>query len=431
MEEEVEDPLKKRITTAENSREIVWKNVISEIRHSVFTWGNFFTVLIVGFLPSLFDFGTDYLQAVKFLWGSNYTKHVVNKTDFGNCSHIGRYTSFAGPTPEIVYEEIECFEVDKIWGCATLAIILLPGFCLARWTFLQARNHGCRMLTSLGILAFFVISVPIFPLLVILLKVMAMTRPGPEIEKICDEMVSIEGVWESTLQLLLNLFIVFTRADRSPSTVQIASMFASLVLIVKTAITDFTRGKLPKEATLDDRMCQMLPLLPLFLFNTIFKLGSIAIVASLLRYWTFLFFPGLPLVVALILTCAKRFELRAGYIHHSLGLVKVERIVTFSCTGSVGMTEKSSLENLLFHNIIWFLVNSTTLFCIMMAANYNYLDDMTDYVIFLKDIKQLNCLVAVVLVSGVASSALVFIQLWRPYYRENYKNYETGENSIQ
>ena len=111
MEEEVKDPLKKRITTAENSREIVWKNVISEIRHSVFTWGNFFTVLIVGFLPSLFDFGTDYLQAVKFLWGSNYTKHVVNKTDFGNCSHIGRYTSFAGPTPEIVYEEIECFEV--------------------------------------------------------------------------------------------------------------------------------------------------------------------------------------------------------------------------------------------------------------------------------------------------------------------------------
>ena len=177
---------------------------------------------------------TDYLQAVKFLWGSNYTKHVVNKTDFGNCSHIGRYTSFAGPTPEIVYEEIECFEVDEIWGCATLAIILLPGFCFARWTFLHARNHGCKMLTSLGILAFFVISVPIFPLLVILLKVMAMTRPGPEIEKICNEMVSIEGVWESTLQLLLNLFIVFTRADRSPSTVQIASMFASLVLIVKT-----------------------------------------------------------------------------------------------------------------------------------------------------------------------------------------------------
>ena len=65
----------------------------------------------------------------------------------------------------------------------------------------------------------------------------------------------------------------------------------------------------------------------------------------------------------------------------------------------------------------------------MMAANYNYLDDMTDYVIFLKDIKQLNCAVAVVLVSGVASSALVFIQLWRPYYRENYKNDETGENS--
>ena len=82
------------------SQTISWKNLSSEIRQSVFTWGNFFTVLTIGLLPSLFDFGTDYLQAVNFLWGSNYTKQVVNQTDLGNCSHIGRYTSFAGQTPE-------------------------------------------------------------------------------------------------------------------------------------------------------------------------------------------------------------------------------------------------------------------------------------------------------------------------------------------
>ena len=250
MEEGVE-PLEKD-DTSDHSQDISWKNLSSEIRHSVFTWGNFFTVLIIGFLPSLFDFGTDYLQAVKFLWGSNYTKHVVNQTDFGNCSHIGRYTSFEGPKPKIIYEEMLCFEVDQIWGYVTLGIILLPGFSFARESYLEARNHGCNLPTSLGILAIFTICVPLFPLIVIVLKGLAMTRPGPEIKKICGEVVSIEGVWESTLQFLLNLFIVFTRADRSPSTVQIASMVTSLVLTpdCQDRHNRLHEGKTPKRSNI-------------------------------------------------------------------------------------------------------------------------------------------------------------------------------------
>ena len=243
--EEGADPVKKDDGSDQSSNQISWKSLSSEIRQSVFTWENFFTVLTFGFLPSLFDFGTDYLQAVNFLWGSNYTKQVANQTDFGNCSHMGRYTSFAGPTPEIVYDDISCFEVDERWGYATLGIIHLPGFRVAGWSYLEARNKGSSMLTSLGILGIFTICVPLFPLLVVVLKVVAMTRPGPEIKKICDEVVIIEGVWESTLQLLLNMFIIFSRADRRPSTVQLASTFTSLLLIVKTAIADFShRGNI-------------------------------------------------------------------------------------------------------------------------------------------------------------------------------------------
>ena len=174
----------------------------------------------------------------------------------------------------------------------------------------------------------------------------------------------------------------------------------------------------------------MIPLLPLFLFNTIFKLGSIAIVASLLRYWTFAFFPGIPLTVASILTCCKKYSLRAGYVHHSLGLAKMQRSVTCR-SGDVAMTEKDSMENLLFHNILWLLINTATLFCIGMTANFNYLDHMTDNSIFLKDIKQLNFAIVGVLTSGIASAVLVFIQLWRPYYTENCKSNETKSSQIK
>ena len=68
-----------------------------------------------------------------------------------------------------------------------------------------------------------------------------------------------------------------------------------------------------------------------------------------------------------------------------------------------------------------------TLFSIGMTANYNYLDHMTDNTIFLKDIKQLNFAIAGVLTSGIASAVLIFIQLWRPFQRENCKSKETKD----
>ena len=425
--EEGADPLKKDDGSDQSSYQISWKSLSLEIRQSVFTWENFFTVLAFGFLPSLFDFGTDYLQAMNFLWGSNYTKQVVNQTDFGNCSHIGRYTSFAGPTPEIVYDDISCFEVDERWGYATLGIIHLPGFRVAGWSYLEARNKGSSMLTSLGILGIFTICVPLFPLLVVVLKVVVMTRPGPEIKKLCDKVVIIEGVWESTLQLLLNLFIIFTRADRSPSTIQLASTFTSLLLILKTAIADFSvkfsHRKLPTEATLDDQVRHTLPLLPMFLSNTIFKLGSIAIVASLLRYWTLAVFLGIPLMVSAILACTDKDYLMHGC--HALGLVKIYRRTNWSQQRSEPLTEKQSIENLVFHNLLWLSINTATLFSIGITANYNYLDHMADNTIFLKDIKQLNFAIVGVLTSGITSAVLIFIQLWKPFHRENCKIKET------
>jgi len=425
------DPLKKDDISRQSLDNISWKNLSSEISRSVFTWDNFFTVLIIGFLPSVFDFGTDYLQAVNFLWGANYTKHVVNQTDFGNCSHIGRYTSFAGPTPEIVYDDILCFEVDEIWGYITLGIIHLPGFRVAVWSYLEARNHGLSMLTSLGILGIFTVCVPFFPLLVVVLKIVAMTRPGPEIKKICNEVVIIEGVWESTLQLLLNLFIIFTRADRSPSTIQLASTFSSLLLIVKTAISDFSHRKLPTEATLDDQVRQTLPLLPMFLFNTIFKLGSIGIIASLLRYWTLAVFLGLPMIVSPILACMDKDYLRLGWIHHAIGFVKIQRRTNLSKQRSEQLTEKQSIENLVFHNILWLSVNTVILLVIGIAANYEYLNHMADNTIFLKNIKQLNFAIVGVLTSGIASAVLIFIQLWKPFQRKNCERKETKDLEIQ
>ena len=48
-----------------------------------------FTVLIISVLPTFYDVSTDSLSAKSFINGANYTKHVMNQTDFGNCSLLG------------------------------------------------------------------------------------------------------------------------------------------------------------------------------------------------------------------------------------------------------------------------------------------------------------------------------------------------------
>ena len=60
-------------------------------------------------------------------------------------------------------------------------------------------------------------------------------------------MTTAEGFWEATMELLLSFFIVLSRTDRKPSTVQLASMAASLIMTIKTGIADFLRDQPPME----------------------------------------------------------------------------------------------------------------------------------------------------------------------------------------
>merc|ERR1719341_2363049 len=98
-------------------------------------------------------------------------------------------------------------------------------------------------------------------------------------------MTGLEGTWESAFQTILTLFIVFTRADRQPSGVQIASLIASLAMLTKTAIADYLSPKQPLE--LKDELKATATLLPLFLSNGVFKVLSLAITVTCLRSISF------------------------------------------------------------------------------------------------------------------------------------------------
>ena len=80
------------------------------------------------------------------------------------------------------------------------------------------------------------------------------------------------------LQFLLQLFIIFSRGDRQPSALQLATLTASLFTLISTGMDDYMMTNHPKD--LNKELSRKKNLLPIFLSSTIFKLGSVAVMAA-------------------------------------------------------------------------------------------------------------------------------------------------------
>ena len=245
---------------------------------------HFLTVLVVSALPTFFDMYTDAFTAKSFVQGANYTKYVKNLSDpafHENCVHIGRYTTFQ-PEEEIQYEEIKCFETDVIWGGVTVLLILLPGsqFGAGLGRIISQARKKSLLVGALLRFVLFLPSMLVFPVVFILVKLVGLVNPGPEWKKLTTWLTTLEGENESSLQLLLTLFIIFSRADRRPASWQVASLVASMVLVTKTAIADHLQND---QLSAKEEFRKSAFLLPLFLSNTTFKILSVAISFALLR----------------------------------------------------------------------------------------------------------------------------------------------------
>ena len=329
------------------------------------TWGeifkHFFTALIISALPTFFDMYTDAFSAKSFIEGKNYTKFVTNLSDpafHEKCVHVGRYITFQ-PEEEIQYEEIVCFETDVIWGGVTVLLILLPGAHFAddvSWIISEVTQNkvGCCTLYWLLLLP----TMLCFPVFLILVKLVGLVNPGPEWKHKTIWLTSMEGEWESSMQLLLTLFIIFSRADRRPAWWQVASLVASMVLVTKTAIAEHLRfdGLSAKE-----ELKKTAFLLPLFLSNTTFKILSLAISLALLRHWAFLVSFFLPFLFICCVIC-KWPHLDPFWGAH---LTKLK----FVYNNAVLKTEKQRMTNYVFNNLVWICTHTIVLTGLVVAAN--------------------------------------------------------------
>ena len=185
-------------------------------------------------------------QGEKYLNGDIYMKNVNSMNDAAiinsNCTWIKTtQTALDNQEIEVIYT-YECFEKNVLYGWGTLFIVFcLPGFVnftLRKKIFpsdAKNRKLGLKKIAiHCCIKLALIMAVPLFPLQIFLVKLLALLTEGTEMNKISNYMGLFEGVMESSWQFILQLFIIFTSKNRQPSTTQLLTLSGSIIFIVKS-----------------------------------------------------------------------------------------------------------------------------------------------------------------------------------------------------
>ena len=132
------------------------------------------------------------------------------------------------------------------------------------------------------------LALPFFPIALICVKTIALFNPGPNWKILAQRFTVAEGLSESTCQFYLQLFIVFSRADRSPSSVQLLTLATSFLLLIKVRIDEVLMTQPP----LDDfwrRCLRVASFLPMLITGQLSDTSLVVLLVTLLRYWALVF----------------------------------------------------------------------------------------------------------------------------------------------
>ena len=139
---------------------------------------------------------------------------------------------------DLVAYKYKCKEKDIIWGWLTLGFVfILPGYCQTALIIIYQVTKMASPIKEktkfYSICLLLILLVPFFSLEVFLLKFLVLITNGPELKKVNYLMTACEGIFESQFQCVLQLYIIFTRADRIPSTTQLLTLSSSIFFMAK------------------------------------------------------------------------------------------------------------------------------------------------------------------------------------------------------
>jgi len=403
-----------------------------------------FTInFIVGLLPTIFDVGMDSLAVNDYLTGTYYVKNGEGFT----CNQT--HQEYPPKVTEIVIKnvsttQIECFEKDPYFGYVTLFFLFFPGLGFSFWTFLSLSNflRGSDNTFRQNI-CFFLFFSPLslivtttFPFQLLLVNLVSLVNNGDQWTLLTTKYSVAEGLYDASLQFCVQLFIVFTMADRIPSTIQYLSLVGSIVMLAYTRVEAHLLDQGGHVMPIKEKIIKTLTLIPIFLSNSIFKLGSIGLICSLLRLNAITFYGSFALLWVLFYFlfnqgCVPRryyhwilgvllHAVSIGKIPHQVKMVKANIGEKRHKTREKKITSRHQMENIIFQNVLWLTINSVTLITLTILTNVQ--PGLTLWTFFpftpsskytldsMPIIKFCNILTPVILSSGFLSLILILFQ---------------------
>ena len=329
----------------------------------------------------------DYNAAYEYLFGTYYIKRrypldlYVEKYKGNDCRH-----SPSG--------DLECLETDPIWGILSVALTFIPGIFWSLGIFIQLgtflrKEYPDYFQRSMMIIFFFIpvalLSIVTFPFQLVIVSIIACFNTQDQWMLLTTKIGIAEGMFNAHLQYMLQLFIFFTRADRYPSLFQYLSAFGSLLFLVWSRIESLLLDRGGHNMGPGQKARWILRFGPVYLIMSAYKVASISLVISLLRYNSVWLYGGcfVGWVIIQILFNERCLPKRYYYLFIGAGLhaVSVAHIpdtikiidTHINCRDNIlwstRLTYKQIHLNLLFQNVLWFIFNLTIIGSLLAVSS--------------------------------------------------------------
>jgi hypothetical protein len=427
------DELQKEWTYTEDNK-LHWENQKKKESDDD-TFPPLFYSIIIGLLFTVVPNGAivlDLAAAREYLGGAWYIKREYEFNSTLQCRPVDGISG-----------QRECWETDPIWGTLTLIVLFLPGFFWSLGIFIQfaiylRRNNPEKYDRKRMLFFFFIplaaVCMVTFPVQLMTVSIISTFNNQDHWMTLTSKVGIAEGMFNAHPQYLLQLFVFFVKADRHPSFFQYAAAFGSLLFLVWSRIESLLLERGGHHNSPGQKAWWICRFGPMFLFNSAFKIGSISLITSMLRY-NAIWFYGAVIIVWLLL----QFLFNEGYLHrkfyflfigaglHAVSIPHIDEeikiIKTFPDASKNTLyvhklTNFQRNANMWFQNILWFTVNSIIIIAITIMAEMKDDAEFSEFWPFLsttvsfndnKVFRGLYIIAPIILTAGLISLVLLWM----------------------
>ena len=329
----------------------------------------------------------DYRAAYEYLNGTYYPQH--------HWSNVSQFE--AGHQCETREMARTCFEKDPVFGYLTLALTFQAGLFWSflmiykYWTHLHLRENKPETCNNKPMFLVFLpaalLGILTFPIQLLVISLLSCLNDQEQWINLTVKVGIAEGLFNAHFQWLLQTFIFLYQADRQPTTFQLLAAFGSLVFLAYSRVESILLERGGHRMTPGQKSWWMVRYIPYCAVNCGYKLLSISLIITMLRFNTIWLYGTVIIIWFLLQTLFNEgcLSKRHYYLFQGAGIhaisythipdwIKLIEAKKNPKENILWVTKLSLSEirrNIIFQNTIYVVVNSAVLLFIWILSRHS------------------------------------------------------------